>query len=229
MNVKRFAAVTALSAVAILTMGARAQANYSYSTAITITTPPGGGLTISNPAGGPTVTFGNTSITLLNTSHGPFFVPGSTSLDLTDIQLTSTNPVGPTGDSFSFNYNVALTINNLAPPGTNDSRTFTVSGTITLTNINAGNGTVNNVFNTPTSGTVVIGGVTYTGAIGQNPNGTNAFTSPTVNSPNNFGSIGGFVTAAAVPEPASIGIMGAGLLGVAGLGLARSRKAKQTA
>jgi hypothetical protein len=229
MNLKRFAAVTALSAVAILTVGARAHANYSYSTGVEITTPSGGGLTVTNGATGATATFGGTSITLLNTSHGPFFVPGSASLDTVDIALTSTTPLGPTGDSFSFNYTVNLTLNNLAPPGTNDSRTFPVSGTITVSNVNMGNGTVINVFNTPTAGTVVIGGVTYTGAIGQNPNGTNAFTPPTVNSPNNFGSIGGFVVATAVPEPSSIGIMGAGLLGVAGLGFARSRRAKLTA
>lgn len=228
MNVKRFAAVTALSAAALLALGDRAHATYNYSTMVTITTPSGGGLTVTNGPTGATASFGGTTITLLNTSHGPFFVPGSTTLDATDISLTSTTPLGPTGDNFSFNYTVSLTLTNTPPPGTNDIRTVSVNGTMTLTNLNVGNGTVTNVFTSPNQGSLVIGGVLYTGAIGLNPNGTNAFSPPTVNSPNT-GNIGGFVIAAAVPEPGSIGIMGAGLLGVAGLGFARSRKAKQAA
>ena len=84
------------------------------------------------------------------------------------------------------------------------------------------------MFNTPTSGSgIPIGGVLYTGAIGINPNGTNAFATPTVNG--RLGAIGGFVIAAAVPEPASLGMMGAGLLGVLGFGITRSRKANRSA
>jgi len=215
MNVKRFAAWTALSAVAILMMGDQAHATYTYSTVVTITTPSGGGLTVNNTATGASAMFsttpGNTTtINLLDVAlKGPFFVPGTTTLETADISLTSTTPIGPTGDTFSFNYTVNLTLNNLQPPGpgSNASQTFPVSGTITVTNLNVGNGTVTNVFNTPTAGTVNIGGITYTGAIGLNSNGTNAFTPPTVNS-SNFGGIGGFVIAA-VPEPASISMMGA--------------------
>src|SRR4051794_5444686 len=146
MNVKRLAAAAALSAAALLALGDRAHAAYNYSTMVTITTPSGGGLTVTNGATGATASFGGTTISLLNTSHGPFFVPGSATLDAADIALTSTTPLGPTGDNFSFNYTISLTLNNVPPPGSADSRTVTVSGTITLMNINMGNGTVINTF-----------------------------------------------------------------------------------
>lgn len=227
MNVKRLVILTAFSAAAILMTGDRAHATYSYATSIT-TTSATGGATFTNTAAGTSVTLGGTTVNLLDTSHGPFFVPGSATLDVADVGLTSTTPIGPTGDNYSFNYNLTLTLTNTGPPGSTASQSFTVQGTITLSNLNMGNGTITNVFNTPTSGSNInIGGVLYTGAIGINPNGSNAFSAPTVNG--GLGTVGGFVIANAVPEPASIGMMGAGLLGVLGFGITRSRKANRSA
>ena len=141
-----------------------------------------GAAAFSNTAAGTTVTLGGTTVNLLDTAHGPFFVPGSSTLDVADVQLTSTTPIGPTGDNFKMNYNLTLSLTNTGPPGTTQTDSFTVSGTITVTNLNMGNGTIMNVFNTPTSGSnIPIGGVLYTGAIGINPDGSNAFASPTVN------------------------------------------------
>lgn len=222
MPMKRMTALAGLVLAASLGLADRAQATYTYSTSITGDSATNGA-TITNNATGTTITLDGTSISLADTSHGPFFVPGQSTLDVADIALTSTVPLGPTGTSFSFNYTVNLTVNNMAPPGSNASATFPVHGTITLTNVNMGNGTVTNVFTSPTSGmNVNIGGVLYTGAVGINPDGSNAFAAPTVN--DGTGNIGGFVIAG-VPEPASAVMMGAGVLGIVGVGLARRRRA----
>jgi hypothetical protein len=223
MPMKRMTVWAGLVLAASLGLADRAQATYTYSTVVTGDSATNGA-TISNTATGTTITLDGTSITLTDTSHGPFFVPGQATLDASDITLTSTVPLGPTGTSFSFNYTVNLTLNNIAPPGTTTSATFPVHGTITLTNINMGNGTVTNVFTSPNQGSNVnIGGVFYTGAVGINPDGSNAFAPPTVNG--GTGSIGGFVIAG-TPEPASAVMLGAGVLGIAGVGLFRRRKAR---
>jgi len=219
---KRMIALAGLVLAASLGLADRAQATYTYSTVIT-TSSATNGATITNNAAGTNVTLGGTSITLADTSHGPFFVPGQATLDATDITLASTVPLGPTGTSFSFNYTINLTINNVGPPGTNASQTFPISGTITLTNVNMGNGTVTNVFTSPNAGSATVGGVLYTGAVGINPDGSNAFATPTVNG--SMGSIGGFIISTGVPEPASAVMMGAGLVGIVGVGLVRRRRA----
>jgi len=221
MPMKRMTALAGLVLAASLGLADRAQATYSYSTTITGDSATNGA-TISNTATGTTITLGATMIMLNDTNHGPFFVPGQASLNTADVILTSTVPIGPTGTSFSFDYTVNLTLNNIAPPGSNASATFPVHGRITLTNVNMGNGTVTNIFTSPNAGTVTIGGVIYTGAVGLNADGTNAFAPPTVNG--NAGNIGGFVIAG-IPEPASAVMMGAGVLGIVGVGLARRRRA----
>ena len=192
-----------LVASALLLTAGRVRAVFDYDTTVTFSPAGVGGTSAGvtlTPASmmmngvnenGYVATYGGSSIELLGTASG-FFVPGLDTLDEADLVATSTTPAGPAGDSFTLGYTVDLTLTNNPPPGSAGSQNLAVSGILTISDINTGNGTVRNTFTTPTSGDLGVGGISFDASI-------DTFSPPTVNG--SSGSIGGDVQATPVPEP----------------------------
>jgi len=221
MKMKRLAGMVALTAAVTLGIGGHVKADYSYTTSIVITgiTLPGGAFipataagdtaTYTNPVGG-----GVTTVTFLNVGRGGFTVPGANSIDIGDIVVTTTD-TSAAGATFSINYNDTFTLVNTPPPGTAAVGGLPLSGVLTLTGINTGSGVITNAYNPPTTAAGPFAGLFFSGS-------TQNFASPTVNGAS--GSLGGLISATAVPEPVSLVMLGMGLGGV-GLLSFRKRRA----
>jgi hypothetical protein len=199
----------ALSAAALVASGS-AQAGFTYTATPTPTT---------TTFGGSVATLGPvSSVTTLST---PTFI------NIGDVALTSTT-VPPATDTTSITVTDAVAITNVpgAPPGslggTAGTGTITVNGTLTFTRSDTGGEVSSFTVNSITNNGANIGGIIYTLS-------SVTYTPPTVNNvPTGDGNISVLVTATpatTVPEPASLVMMGAGLVSVVGLGVRRSRKA----
>ena len=232
MTLRRLASLTALSSAVLLGTGDRSHASFNLSTLFdnvtvtgtalptTITTEASGttagGITFTN--GGVLITVGGTTIGLLNEGRTGFVVPGTDSINVGDIVVrTTTAP--PPSDTFNINYRDSLTLTNVPPPGTAaTSMPLPFTGTLAFNMINTGQGTITNAFTSPTSGSVAVDGVLFTG-------GVTTFASPTING--SGGSLGGIVTAV-VPEPSSVALTSMGVV-ACGLYFRRGPKARHVA
>jgi hypothetical protein len=160
-------------------------------------------------------TFGSSTISFTPGANvSPLTTPTSVSLGGVVDVSTATAP----GDSTTINYSIKVTITNsiTTGPGTNAIGTLTIPGTLTVTSNNTGQFNGSNSFGV-SSVTALIGGVTYT-------IDTLSFTPPTPNGTN--GAFGARITSTVitgVPEPASMVMLGSGLIGVIGVGLRRNK------
>jgi hypothetical protein len=195
MILKRLFSLAALAAVLMLSTSS-AQASYTYTT---------------TPSPTPEF-FGNSVVTLVGVSSS---VPGNTPslISLATVSAAS-NTVPPASDSTSYLVTLAVAITNV-PPLTGGPTTVNVTGTLSFMSLNSG-GEVSTFTASAPSFSVTVGTVTYTLA-------NLTYSAPTVGAPNS-GSIGALITSTAIPEPASLAMLGTGLVGVVGLGLRRSRK-----
>jgi len=195
MTFRRLFTLAGLAAALLFATGASSQAAYTLTQSAITTTP--------SPAvlGGTTFTF---------TPSGGGSQSGSTTSNFNTIDVgVSSTTAPPAFDSGTINYSQTLSFTG--SPGT---ETFSFTGTITLLTGNTGG-----VASTGTGTVTQISGSGYQVFFaGYAPPSPGSGSGPTV------GNLS-ILVIPAVPEPASVVMMGSGLVGVVGLGLRRMRKA----
>jgi len=228
MSRKRFALGMALALMGLMSSAPRADAAYSYTAAFANVTASIGGSTVTNAAGTTFTSNNGTVVTLGNIlTPGSFLVGQPLLANFGNINVTTTSA---TPENFTINYTINGTLTDPFPGG--PSFTASTTGTLTFTGIQfianpppgASAGTISNQY----TGTLVVGpgtfpnGDTFTTSVSGTPNAF--FASPTVNGQG--GSLGGLIVSTnAVPEPASIAMVGLGLVGLGGFSAYRRRRA----
>ncbi len=160
------------------------------------------------------VNFGGSTVTIGSESSGGV-MNGPSFINVASVALTSTT-APPATDTTSFNLGIAVQITNVPPPGTAAMGVITFNGTLAFTRSDTGGELSSFTPGSVTNNGVNIGGVTYTGS-------QLSYTQPTVNG--GAGNISVLLTPNFIPEPASMIMLGCGLVGVAGLSLRRMKKA----
>jgi len=225
MSLRRVMLLAALAASFLLAAGMSSQAAYSYSTAITITSASTGGA-IAPVGGSPggsmfTTTDLSTSVILGNISSNPLIGANTVNIGTVAVNTTSATPL-----TFNVAYTDVVTITNPTPGGS--TGTFTINGVLSLTGVQssggASGGQSSNLYSGTFNQSQLIGGTLFTVNFG-NGIQNDFFGPPTINgSVTQQGSLGANITPNLIPEPASLALMGTGLVAVLGLGLRRMKR-----
>jgi hypothetical protein len=206
MTLRRTLLLGALASVVLLATGSGARADYGYST---LPSP------LSQPFG--TASSLAYSGSLSNGFPGSLPLTGSTNINILNIQ-NNTSKTSPT-DSGVVPFSLTITISQVG----GQSNTGIISGTLNFTRNDLGGS--QSTAGTISAPDIIVGNIRYVFS-SPTPGQPFGYAQPTVNgaAPGD-GNISLTITPTAIPEPASLVLMGSGLVGVLGLGLRRMKKA----